>query len=111
MARPLRIQFAGAWYHLMNRGAGRRSIFPDDLHRHCFLDLLGEIHARYGVEIHAWCFMGNHYHLLARTPLPNLARAMRHLDGVYTQRHNRMSKTDGALFRGRYKAIVVDEDG
>jgi len=108
MARPLRIQFAGAWYHVMNRGAGRRIIFADDRHRNRFLDLLGDIRERYRVEVHAWCLMGNHYHLLIRTQLPNLARAMRHLDGVYTQWHNRVHETDGALFRGRYKSIVVD---
>ncbi len=110
MARPLRIQFEGAWYHVMNRGAAGRVIYPSDVYRQCFVELLSDIHERYGVEVHAWCQMDNHYHLLLCTPRANLDRAMRHLDGVYTQRHNRLSKTDGPLLRGRYKAIVVDSD-
>jgi len=60
------------------------------------------------LEIHAYCLMGSHYHLLIKTPRGNLGRAMRHIDGVYTQRHNRRKRTDGSLFRGRYKSIVVD---
>lgn len=110
MARPLRIQFPGAWYHVMNRGARRALIYPDDRFRHTFLALLGDVHERYGLEFHAWCLMNNHYHLLVRTPEANLGRAMRHLDGVYAQRHNRLKNTDGPLFRGRYKAILVDSD-
>lgn len=110
MARPLRIRYAGAWYHVINRGAGRRAIFPGDKLRYAFLELLGQAHERYGVEIHAWCLMGNHYHVVCRTQQANLDRAMRHVDGVYTQRHNRMRGTDGPLFRGRYTSIVVDGD-
>jgi len=109
MSRPLRIQFEGAWYHVMNRGAGRRRVFHDDDSRLAFLNLLDEIYRRYRVEVHAYCLMGNHYHLYLRTPLANLSRAMRHLDGVYTQRYNRAYETDGPLFRGRYKSILVDD--
>jgi len=75
-----------------------------------FLRLLGEISKIYGVEIHAYCLMGNHYHLLIRTPIVGLGRAMRHLDSVYTQRFNRSEATDGPLFRGRYKSILLGED-
>ena len=110
MARPLRIEFAGAWYHVMNRGAGRRRIFRNDADRRYFLKLLGEIGARFKAEIHAYCLMDNHYHLLLRTPEANLGRLMRHLNGVYTQYHNRQSRQDGALFRGRYKAILVEAE-
>jgi REP element-mobilizing transposase RayT len=110
MARPLRIEFAGAWYHVMNRGAGRRTVFREPSHFELFLALLEEIGPRFGVEIHAYCLMGNHYHLLAHTPDGGLGRGMRHLDGLYTQRLNRLSGGDGPLFRGRYKAIVVDAD-
>jgi len=110
MSRPLRIEFEGAWYHVMNRGADRRAVFPNNLHRRLFLDLLGEIRDTFGVQCHAYCLMGNHYHLLLYTPRANLGRAIRHLDGVYTQRHNRRTESDGPLFRGRYKAILVDED-
>lgn len=110
MSRPLRIEFPGAWYHVMNRGAGRRAIFHTDEHRGLFLELLADVRARFGAEIHAYCLMDNHYHLLVHTPEGNLGRAMRHLNGVYTQRFNRSKKTDGPLFRGRYKAILIDAD-
>ena len=76
MARPLRLEFEGAWYHVMNRGAGRRDIFLDDGHRERFLDLLGELLERFGVETHAYCLMDNHYHLLLHTPEANLSRAI-----------------------------------
>ncbi len=110
MARPLRIEFEGAWYHVMNRGAGRRVIFRNDSDRRYFLKLLEDISERYGAEIHAYCLMSNHYHLMLRTPEGNLSRLMRHLNGLYTQWHNRHARQDGALFRGRYKAILVEAD-
>jgi putative transposase len=110
MSRPLRISYPGAWYHVMNRGASRKDIFLNDRHRELFLQILFEIHNRYRIEIHAYCLMRNHYHLLLRTPLGNISRAMRHLDGVYTQRFNKITKRDGPLFRGRYKAILVEAD-
>lgn len=110
MTRPLRIEYAGAWYHVMNRGGRRRLIFNTDDQRHYFLGLLGEVHRRYRAEVHAYCLMGNHYHLLIRTPEANLQRIMRHVNGLYTQYFNRTEGKDGALFRGRYKAILVDAD-
>jgi REP element-mobilizing transposase RayT len=110
MSRPLRIEFPGAWYHVMNRGAARRNVFKRNGHRLLFLDLLGDLLRMFHVEAHAYCLMDNHYHLLMHTPGGNLQRAMRHLNGVYTQRHNRLERTDGPLFRGRYKAILVDAD-
>jgi len=110
MARPLRLKYPGAWYHVMNRGLARQLIFHTDAHRQLFLDLLFEIHNRYQVEIHAYCLMGNHYHLFIRTPLANLSRAMRHLNGVYTQRYNQKMHRDGPIFRGRYKSILVEAD-
>ncbi|MEE9153608.1 MAG: transposase [candidate division NC10 bacterium] len=110
MSRPLRIEYSGAWYHVMNRGAGRRTIFRSDRDRYTFLSLLGDITAIFGVELHAYCLMANHYHLLIHTPRANLSRAMRHLNGVYTQAYNRSYRTDGPLFRGRFKAILVDAD-
>ncbi|MFP4240171.1 MAG: transposase [Rhodosalinus sp.] len=110
MARPLRIEFEGAWYHVMNRGAAGRAVFRSDEQRQLFLDLLADLHDRFGVETHAYCLLDNHYHLLLRTPNANLSRAMRHLDGVYTQRHNRAEGRDGPLFRGRFRSIVVDAD-
>tara|TARA_R110002126_G_scaffold291591_1_gene453999 strand:+ start:1846 stop:2811 length:966 start_codon:yes stop_codon:yes gene_type:complete len=110
MARPQRIEFENAYYHVMNRGAGRENIFHDDIDRKNFLSVIDEAHKQFGLEVHAYCLMDNHYHLLIKTPRANLSRIMRHINGVYTQRYNRRQKTDGALFRGRYKAILVDSD-
>lgn len=110
MARPLRIEFEGAWYHVMNRGAGRKAIFRSDSDRRYFLKLLQDVSDRFDVEIHAYCLMDNHYHLMLRTPQGNLGRAMRHLNGLYTQYHNRQARQDGPLFRGRYKAVLVEAD-
>lgn len=110
MPRPLRIEYENAYYHVMNRGAGRQTIFHGEPYYHAFLECLAETHVRFGVNIHAYCLMGNHYHLLLQTPNANLGRAMRHINGVYTQRHNRLRHTDGPLFRGRYNAILVEAD-
>lgn len=110
MPRPLRIEFENAWYHVMNRGANRQAIFKSTRHRNLFYTLLSEITDRFKIEIHAFCLMSNHYHLLVKTPHANLARAMQHLDGVYTQRFNKITHHDGPLFRGRYKAILIDSD-
>jgi REP-associated tyrosine transposase len=110
MARPLRIEYPGAFYHVMNRGQSRRNIFMEDKGRQSFLDLLGDIARLWKVEIYAYCLMDNHYHLLLSTPVAGLARAMRHLDGIYTQKFNRVHHRDGALFRGRYKAILIDAE-
>ncbi len=108
MSRPLRVEFPGAWYHVTNRGAGHRNIFHNDSHRLLFMNLLSEISKMFQVETHAYCLMDNNYHLLLHTPKGNLQRAMRHLSGIYTQRYNRAEDTDGPLFRGRYKAILVE---
>jgi putative transposase len=110
MARPLRIQYPGAVYHIMNRGGSRQKILLEEQDHEAFLNTIGEIHDRWGVEVFAYCLMENHYHLCLRTPEGNLSRVMRHLDGLYTQRFNRLHRRDGALFRGRYRAIVVDKD-
>ncbi len=110
MSRPQRIEFEDAYYHVMNRGARRCDIFDDDIDRRSFLDILGEASQRFSLEVHAYCLMNNHYHLLLKTPRGNLSRIMRHINGVYTQRYNRRRKVDGSLFRGRYKAILVDSD-
>ena len=110
MARPLRIEYPRAYYHVMNRGLSRRDIFLEDQGRKSFLDLLSEISRLWKVEIFAYCLMDNHYHLLLQTPKGGLSRAMRHLDGIYTQRFNRAHHRDGPLFRGRYKAILIDAE-
>ncbi len=110
MARPLRITYPGAVYHVMNRGVSRKRVFSHSTDYERFLQLLQDCHSRWGVEILAYCLMGNHYHLCLRTPEGNLARVMRHVNGVYTQHINRMQGRDGPLFRGRYKALVVETD-
>lgn len=110
MARPLRIEYPGAWYHVMNRGAGQREVFKTERQREYFLGLLNDTTNRFQAEWHAYCLMGNHYHLLIRTPQGNLQRIMRHVDGLYTQFFNRTEDRDGPLFRGRYRAVLVDAD-
>lgn len=110
MSRPLRIEYPGAWYHVMNRGANYQNIFSDDGDRNIFLQLVGETCEIWKIKIHAYCLMDNHYHFLIETPEGGLGRVMRHLNGVYTQRFNRKNSSDGPLFRGRYKAILVDGD-
>jgi putative transposase len=110
MTRPLRIEYPGAFYHIMNRGQSGRKIFLEDQGRQSFLDLLTDIVRLWKVEIFAYCLMDNRYHLLLSTPAGVLSRPMRHLDGIYTQRFNRLHHRDGRLFRGRYKAILVDAE-
>lgn len=110
MARQLRILYSGAWYHVMNRGANHQAIFFRDYHRKIFTDLLQHISIVYKVEVHAYCLMTNHYHLLLRTTDPNLPEAMRYLDSVYTSRLNKDLLRDGPLFRGRYKSVLVEAD-
>ena len=110
MARPLRLLYANAWYHVMNRGAAHNTIFHDNNDFQTFTDLLLQLHRRYRFEIHTYCLMPNHYHILICTPLPNLSSGMRHLNSLYTKHYNRKYKKDGALFRGRYKAILIDAE-
>jgi putative transposase len=110
MARPLRIDFPDALYHVTSRGDRREPIFVDDADRLTFLDVLALGCERMEVDVHAWCLMGNHYHLVLATPLGNLSALMRHLNGVYTQRFNRRHGKVGHVFQGRFKAILVDRD-
>ena len=110
MARPLRLEFPGAVYHVTARGDGREPIFLDDVDRQSFLDRLGREVIQQGWQLYAFCLMGNHYHLLMETPEANLARGMRRLNGVYTQAFNRRHKRVGHVLQGRYKAILVDRD-
>ena len=110
MARPLRIEFDGAWYHITNRGRRQERIFHDSQDCKAFVDLLQGASAMFRLGVAAYCLMPDHYHLLVQTSEANLARAMRHLGGVYTQWFNRRHGEDGPLFRGRYKAMLVGED-
>ena len=110
MTRPVRIEFAGALYHVTSRGDRRESIYEDDADRELFLETAGEVIRRFNWVCHAYCLMTNHYHLVIETPDGNLAKGMRQLNGVYTQATNRRHGRVGHLFQGRYKAIVVDRD-
>ena len=110
MARPLRIEYPGALYHVTTRGNAGGRIFRSDKDREYFLDLLGFIIERFHWLCHGWCLMDNHYHLILETLEGNLSRGMRQLNGIYTQKYNwRYTKT-GHIFQGRYKAIVVDKE-
>ena len=109
MARPLRICFEGAYYHIVNRGQGKRDIFLNSKDYESFIKTLKESCITYHVSIVAYCLMGNHYHLLVHTPNANLSKFMRQLNGVYTQVFNKRYKHDGPLFKGRYKSLVVQE--
>ena len=105
MARPLRIEYAGAVYHVMARGNQGQAVFRDDHDRRRFLDVLGEASGKTGWRVHAYVLMGNHYHLLLETPEGNLAAGMKWLQGTYTQRFNSRHEVFGHLFQGRYKAL------
>ena len=110
MSRPLRLELAGALYHVSARGNARQKIFLADEDRHAFLDLLGKEIAQQGWLCYAYCLMDNHYHLLIETPDANLVAGMRRLNGVYSQAFNRRQRRVGHLFQGRYKAILVDKE-
>lgn len=107
MARPLRITYPDAWYHVMNRGRRKEKIYLVDRDCHTFLDLLKTASEFWKVNIAAYCLMPNHYHLLIHTPTGNLSRFMRHINGIYTQKFNLHHSLDGQLFRGRFKSVLV----
>jgi len=111
MARPLRIEFPGALYHVTSRGDRRGTIFEDDEDRETFLQILAEVVERCNWVCYAYCLMGNHYHLVVETPEANLSKGMRHLNGVYTQASHRRHRRVGHLFQGRFQGILVDRDG
>ena len=110
MTRPLRIEYTGAWYHVLNRCRRGNKIFKDKGDYYFFIELLKETVVVFKSRISAYCLMTNHYHILMQTPEGNLSRCMRHINGVYTQYFNRKYHSDGQLFRGRYKSILIDSD-
>ncbi len=110
MARPIRIEFAGALYHVTSRGDRQEDIYLADKDRADFLIILGQVCDRFNWVIHAYCLMDNHYHLLIETPDGNLSQGMRQLNGVYTQTSNRTHKKVGHVFQGRYRAIIVQKE-
>ena len=99
MARPLRIQNPGAFYHVTSRGNEQKDIFKNDRDRHKFLSYLESATNRYGAAIHAYCLMRNHYHLLIETPQGNLSEIMRHINGVYTTYFNIKLERAGHLMQ------------
>ena len=109
MTRPLRIEYPGAVYHITSRGNEKKAVFKDDQDCKNFLDTLQHVNHRYNWFCHAYCLMGNHYHLLIETPDGNLSIGMRQLNGVYTQLFNKRHRRVGHLFQGRYKAILIQK--
>ena len=111
MTRPLRLEFSGALYHVTSRGDHSEAIFADDQDRYAWLEILARVCGRFNFLVHAFCQMGNHYHLVVETIDGNLSRGMRQLNGVYAQHFNRRHRLVGHLFQGRYHAILVQKEG
>jgi len=110
MARPLRLEYPGALYHVTSRGDRREAIFEDDEDRLHWLDNLSNVCCRFNWCIHTYCLMDNHYHFVVETADANLSKGMRQLNGVYTQYFNRRHQRVGHVFQGRFKAILVDKE-
>ena len=110
MARPLRIEFSGAIYHVTSRGDRREAIFEDDVDRRSFLEVVAQALQRFDAVALAYCLMDNHYHFVIHTRRANLSRLMRQINGIYTQAYNRRHHKVGHLFQGRFKGILVDRD-
>jgi REP element-mobilizing transposase RayT len=110
LARPLRIEYPGALYHVTSRGNEKKDIFRSKKDREKFLSYLSSAWERHGAVFHAYCLMSNHFHLMVETPLGNLSRIMKHINGSYTTYFNVRHKRAGHLFQGRYKALLVQAD-
>ena len=112
MARPIRIEYPGAVYHITSRGNAQQAIYNSDADRYQFLSLLDKACQRYHWSVYAYCLMDNHYHLMVETREASLSKGMRHINCVYTQWFNqtRKQRHSGHLFQGRFKAILVDKE-
>jgi len=110
MARPLRIEYPGAYYHVTSRGNERKAVYKSRRDREQFLSYLESATERYGAVMHVYCLMNNHYRLLLETPFGNLSKIMQHIFSAYTRYLNIMRKRSGHLLQGRYKAIRVEVD-
>ena len=110
MARPLRLEYPGALYHITSRGNDRKKIFLCDEDRKLFLNLLTKVVAKFRWTCHAYCLMDNHYHLLIEIAKPDISEGMSWLNGVYTQKINRSRKRVGHLFQGRFKSVLVQKE-
>ena len=110
MPRSLRQDHEGAWQHVMNRGIGRQAVFRSDDDRQIFYDCLAAAMPRHGVQVHAWCLLDNHFHLLLLSESGRLSDAMRFLGGRFTQRINYRDGRDGPIFRGRFTSVAIESD-
>ena len=108
MSRSWRIEYDGALYHVLSRGNQRQSIFADDRDRVLFLDLIGEMSARFEIGVYAYVLMGNHYHILLKTHRANLSKSMQWLGANYTRKYNIRHKRSGHLFQGRFKNFLIE---
>ena len=111
MPRKMRVEYPGAIYHLLSRGDRRENIFLDDVDRHDFIKTLAEACQKTGFQVHAYCLMRNHYHLVVETPNANLVAGMAWLQSTYTNRLNRRHQLFGHVFSGRYKSLLIDGSG
>jgi REP-associated tyrosine transposase len=111
MARPLRVEYPGAFYHVINRGNNRENIYRNDRDKEKFLECLEKASERFSITIHTYCLMSNHFHLLVETPQPNLSMAMQWINVSYATYFNRKRGRHGHLFQGRFKALLIDADG
>jgi putative transposase len=110
MARQWRIEFEGAYYHILSRGNERRDIFSDNDDRISFLDTLGKMSDRFEIEVYAYVLMDNHYHLLLKTNKPNISKSMQWFGTTYTRHYNIKHKRNGHLFQGRFKSFLIEND-
>ncbi len=110
MARPLRIEYPGAFYHITTRGVGRQNIFFKDCDRKVFLEKLGDLHEKWGIIFHGYCLMTNHYHLELETPGGELSRPLQWLNHVYAGYVNKEYRRVGHLFQGRFKSVLIEAE-
>jgi hypothetical protein len=110
MARPLRIELAGASYFVTTRSSGEESVYADDADREAFVELIGRVCGRFGWLCYGYALLDDHYQLIVRTPKANLSKGMRQLNGVYTQYFNRRHGTVGPVFQGRFKAVIFEPE-
>jgi len=110
MPKTKRLQYPGAFYHVINRGRNREKIFHNKSDFEYFLELISKCNKKFQLSVHAYCLMDNHFHLLLETPLGNLDKIMHYISSLYVKKFNREKGYDGSLFRARYKAILIDKD-
>lgn len=110
MPTPKRIEYPGAFYHVINRGRNKENIFHNEYDFRLFLKIIEKTCKKFDAVIHAYCLMSNHYHLLIETPKGNLQNIMHNIGTMYVQKYNFFRACDGSLFKGRYKAIIIDSE-